>query len=137
MPDDRHTAERSGRARVYDLVEATPHARLQQIIGPYVCGTGWIYRGNFSAEDNVGSVGEVNGFINSGPVIAVVATNWSTDEYFLTCTEPFMGVRVLLVIATAQSKAIRLFQVLGGDGTTYSSLVQGSGPKLEQCLGGL
>ena len=112
--------------RVYDLVESNQHARLQQIIGQYVCGTGWIYRGTFAAQDNGGSTGgpDVNGFINSGPVIAAVATNWSTYEYSLSCHEFATGVRVLHVLATAQSKAIHLFQVLGGDGTTYSSLVQ-------------
>jgi hypothetical protein len=110
--------------RVYDLVEANQHALLQRIIGQYVCGTGWIYRGTFAAQDNVGSVSGVNGFISSGPVIAAVATNEITDLYFLNCSQPATVVRVLHVIATAQAKAIHLFQVLGGDGTTYSSLVQ-------------
>jgi hypothetical protein len=116
--------------RVYDLVEANQHALLQQYIGQYVCGTGWIYRGTFAAQDNSGSTpigGAVDGVINSGPVIAAVATSWSTDDYFETCTQPVTGVRALLVIASAQSKAIRLFQVLGGDGTTYSSLIQNPG----------
>jgi hypothetical protein len=110
--------------RVYDLVEASQHALLQQIIGQYVCGTGWIYRGTFAVQDNVGSVSGVNGFINSGPVIAAVATNELMDVYALSCSQFATVVRVLHVIATAQSKAIHLFQVLGGDGTTYSSLVQ-------------
>ena len=112
--------------RVYDLVEANEHVLLQQIIGQYVCGTGWIYRGTFAAQDNGGSVGgvNVNGFINSGPVIAAVATNSIADLYSLSCFEFATDVRVLHVLATAQSKAIHLFQVLGGDGTTYSSLVQ-------------
>jgi hypothetical protein len=110
--------------RVYHLVEAAQHARLQQVIGQYVCGTGWIYRGTFAAQDNVGSVSGVNGFINSGPVIAAVATNSITNLYSLRCFEYATGVRVLHVLATAQSKAIHLFQVLGGDATTYSSLVQ-------------
>ena len=111
--------------RVYDLVEATQHARLQQFIGQYVCGTGWIYRGTFAAQDNLGSQpGDVNGVINSGPVIAAVATDWKTNEYFSGCMQSATGVRALLVIPTAQSNAIHLFQVLGGDGTTYSSLIR-------------
>jgi hypothetical protein len=110
--------------RVYDLVEANQHALLQQIVGQYVCGTGWIYRGTFAAQDNLSSVGEVDGFINSGPVIAAVATNSITNLYSLSCFDHATRVRVLHVLATAQSKAIHLFQVLGGDRTTYSSLVQ-------------
>jgi hypothetical protein len=117
--------------RVYDLVEANQHALLQHYIGQYVCGTGWIYRGTFAAHDNSGSTpigGAVDGVINSGPVIAAVGTSWSTDGYKEICTQPVTGgVRALLVIASAQSKAIRLFQVLGGDGTTYSSVIQNPG----------
>jgi hypothetical protein len=114
--------------RVYDLVEASQHARLQQIVGQFVCGTGSIYRGTFAAQDNAGSAGGVNGVINSGPVIAALETRSSTNtNYFLSCTEVVKGARALRVIATAQSKAILLFQLLGGDQTTYSSLVAGPG----------
>ena len=113
--------------RVYDLVEASQHARLQQIVGQFVCGTGSIYRGTFAAQDNAGSAGGVNGFINSGPVIAALETRSSNTNYFLSCTEVVKGARALRVIATAQSKVILLFQVLDGDQTTYTSLVSGAG----------
>ena len=91
--------------QVYNLVEASQHARLQQIVGQFVCGTGAIYRGNFAAQDNAGSAGGVNGVINSGPVIAASRDELVNTNYFLSCTEVVKGARALRVIATAQSKA--------------------------------
>jgi hypothetical protein len=129
--------------RVYNLIEGTEHARLQQAIGQYVCGTSPIYRGTFAAQDNAGSFGLVDGVITAGPVIASVQTSFERD--FLGCgDETVMGVRALVVLATAQSRAIRLFQILGGDGSTYSSLVSqpqtlwsGSSPMCDGCVADL
>jgi hypothetical protein len=110
--------------RVYQLVEAKQHANLQRVVGQYACGTSPLYRGTFAASDNLGSLGAgySNGVITSGPVIASLETTSSSND-FLTCTQTVMGVRALVVMATAQSEAIRLFQVFGGDASTYASLV--------------
>jgi hypothetical protein len=107
--------------RVYKLVEPTEHARLEQVVGRYVCGTASIYRGSFSAADNQSSVGGVEGVIATGPVVASLEDSSRMD--FLTCQQTVMGVRALVVFAAGQSRAIRLFQILGGTATTYSSLV--------------
>jgi len=101
--------------RVYQLVEAEQHAKLQRVVGQYACGTSPLYRGTFAASDGFEA-------IESGPVIASLETTSSYYNY-VTCYQTVTGVRALMVISTAQSKAIRLFQIPGGDASTYSSPV--------------
>lgn len=116
--------------RVYQLVEAQEHADLQRVVGQYACGDSPIYRGTFVAGDNFGTVSPADGdgMLNNGPVIAAIETTDATPDY-LTCEQTVTGARALVVIATAQMRAIRFFQppapVSGNP--TYASLVHQPG----------
>jgi hypothetical protein len=116
--------------RVYQLVEAQEHADLQRVVGQYACGDSPIYRGAFVASDNFGTVSPADGdgVLNNGPVIAAIETTDATLDY-LTCDQTVTGARALVVIGTAQMRAIRFFQTPGpvGGNPTFASLVHQPG----------
>ena len=126
---------------VYQLAEPQEHADLQRFVGQYACGDSPLYRGTFSAGETAGSLamGQENGVMDDGPVIAALETDDSLVTYPLTCNQTVTGVRLLVVNSIAKMRGIRLRQFLSGSGDTYSSLValprQGWRDVLSKCSG--
>ena len=110
---------------VYHLVEADLHAKLERMIGRYACGTTPLYRGTFTAHDNVSTVEAGPDGILDGAVIAALAI--PSQMIFKSCTTISDAGRELVVIATNGQTAIRLAQVPNDATATYATLVNHPG----------
>jgi hypothetical protein len=111
--------------QVYHLVEADLHAKLERMIGRYACGTTPLYRGTFTAHDNVSTVEAGPDGILDGAVIAALAI--PSQMIFKSCTTISDAGRELVVIATNGQTAIRLAQVPNDATDTYATLVNHPG----------
>jgi hypothetical protein len=106
---------------VYHLVEADLHAKLERMVGRYACGTTPLYRGMFTARDNISTISsEADGMLD-GAVIAALAI--PSQPIFESCVTSSTTGRELLVIATNGQAAIRLAQAPNDATNTYATFV--------------